>query len=219
MKTALYLGTDPTFFVASGAWEGHVIHYPIIKIVPRSAEDPQIKQAYDSLSSYTHLLFTSKNGVRLFFDHLTVLHKTREEIRAHKVIAVGRVTARSLQAQLSHKVIEVAEQEQQEGIIALLEAEDLSQAHLLLPGSSLARPLLSNYLEKRGARTTVCALYDTVSERPEQAFDFASVDALIFTSPSTVQAFGELFGALPAGKELLAVGPITEEALKCCARK
>jgi uroporphyrinogen-III synthase len=38
-------------------------------------------------------------------------------------------------------------------------------------------------------------------------------DEIVFTSPSTVAAFKEIFGALPRGKKLVAIGPITEEAL------
>lgn len=62
MKKALYLGTDPSYYKAKGV---QIIHYPVIQIVPRI--DSCVKAAYSKLSSYTHLLFTSKNTVQVFF--------------------------------------------------------------------------------------------------------------------------------------------------------
>src|ERR1700733_11579311 len=90
MKTTLYLGTDPTEFESQGRAQGHLIHYPVIKIVPRSFDEPELKRAFDDIDAYTHLIFTSKNAVKIFFSHLAVLKKS---VRPKRVIAIGAVTA------------------------------------------------------------------------------------------------------------------------------
>src|ERR1700733_16043848 len=94
MKTTLYLGTNPAHFPC----EGHLIHYPVIKIVPRALID--VQEAYESLNIYTHLIFTSKNTVQVFFAHLKALGLVFPSDK--QVIAIGDVTAFHLQQQGVH---------------------------------------------------------------------------------------------------------------------
>src|SRR5271167_1269331 len=109
MKTILYLGTDPTQFEARGKAAGHLIHYPVIKIVPRPVDHPEIRQAFDDVDEYTHLIFTSKNAVKIFFDDLAFLKIypsylksclgiSVENLKKKTVIAIGHVTAGCLSA-------------------------------------------------------------------------------------------------------------------------
>ena len=189
-KRILYLGTDPSRF----SWAGTIVHYPVIKIIPRKAPLPD-------LTPFTHLIFTSKNAVQCFFD----LGGTTE---GKHVIAVGSVTACHLPGAL------VAKEETQEGIIALLEKLDLSGAHLLLPRSSQSRPALENYLVKRQISHCLLDLYDPVPHRPGESPSLEEVDAIVFTSPSTIKGFLEIFGAIPAGKEIVTQGAISDQFLK-----
>jgi uroporphyrinogen-III synthase len=96
MKTTLYLGTDPTEFEGRGCATGHLIHYPVIKIVPRPLNHPEIRQAFDDIDEYTHLIFTSKNAVKVFFLYLPFLKKSAEDLKEKTVIAIGEVTASHL---------------------------------------------------------------------------------------------------------------------------
>jgi uroporphyrinogen-III synthase len=57
-------------------------------------------------------------------------------------------------------------------------------------------------------------LYDTVTQKLEPKPDLNHVQEIVFTSPSTVLAFLEIFGALPKGKKLIAIGPITQQQLE-----
>lgn len=209
MKTTLYLGTDPTEFEGQGRAQGHLIHYPVIKIVPRSFDEPELKRAFDDINAYTHLIFTSKNTVKIFFSHLTVLKKT---ISPKRVIAIGAVTAAYLSA-YGLPATDIAPEETQEGVVKLLSAMDLSDAYLFMPRSSLSRPILANFFNERELRYQACDLYDTVSQVIHPKPDLSEVDEIIFTSPTTVKAFIEIFGSLPEGKKCLAIGPITEQAL------
>ncbi len=210
MKRTLYLGTDPTEFENRGGVLGHLIHYPVINIVPRSRQDPEIKRAFEEMDAYTHLIFTSKNAVNVFF---SLLDRSVETLKDKTVIAVGQVTAAHLcmQGLLPHFV---AAQETQEGIVDLLQEMDLKGAYFFLPRSSLSRPVLVHFFAERGIPFQACDLYDTVSQDLGPRPDLQEIDEIIFTSPSTVKGFMEIFGALPPGKKCLAIGPVTQKALQ-----
>ncbi len=197
MKT-LYLGTDPSHY----AGEGEVVHYPVIRIVPRSAEDPEVRDAFSA--PYTHLILTSKQAAKIYF--------ALEQHRPKVVFAIGAVTAATIQS-YGCKVDYIPEEATQEGLIALLERLDLQDPSFFLPRSSLARPLLTDYLLQRGWRTRILDLYETVPQKREPVPDLSHFQRIVFTSPSTVRAFIEIFGALPGDKELVSIGPITQNYL------
>ena len=205
MKTTLYLGTNPTHFPR----EGHLIHYPVIKIVPRALVD--LQDAYANLGTYTHLIFTSKNTVQVFFAHLKELGQPFP--REKQVIAIGDVTAFHLEQQ-GVRVHHVAQEETQEGLIAYLQEQDLEAAHLFLPRSSRARAVLTQFLQENKVRHTICDLYDTHAQRLDPVPDLSLVHEIVFTSPSTVEAFKAIYGRLPRDKKLIAIGPVTEKALR-----
>lgn len=212
MKTILYLGTDPTQFESQGRSSGHLIHYPVIKIVPRSLDHPELKQAFDDMDEYTHLIFTSKNAVTVFFSHLTFLKKSADALKNKKVIAIGTVTAAYLSAN-GLPATDISNEETQEGVVKLLSVMNLDGSYLFMPRSSLSRPVLSNFFNERQLRYQACDLYDTHSQIPHPRPDLNLIDEIVFTSPSTVKAFMEIFGKLPQGKKCLAIGPVTKQAL------
>jgi uroporphyrinogen-III synthase len=217
MKRILYLGTDPTQFESQGHCHGHLIHYPVIKILPRPLDDPEIRQAYDDLDEYTHLLFTSKNAVKIFCQHIEELQKPLNTFKTQTLIAIGEVTAAHLSSQgLAPQL--VSREETQEGVVKMLNRIDLQNAYVFMPRSTLSRPILSNYFQEQQIRYQACDLYDTVTQNLDPKPDLAEIDEIVFTSPSTVRAFLEIFGKLPLGKKFFAIGPITEESLRSCTK-
>ena len=189
-KTILYLGTDPAHFTRAGK----ILHYPVIKIVPRTEPLPD-------LTPFTHLIFASKNAVNCFF-------ALGGRTEGKQVIAVGAVTASYLSNAL------VAKDETQEGIIALLEVLDLEGAHIFLPRSSQSRPVLENYLVEKQISHCLFDLYDTVPHRPKDPLSLDEIDTVVFTSPSTVKGFLEIYGHIPERKEIVAQGPVTKQFLE-----
>ena len=179
--------------------------------MPLSLDDPEIQQAYNTLDQFTHFIFTSKNAVKVFCQHLAELNRS---LNIHqRVIAIGEVTA----AHLSKQGITphfISKEETQEGVVKMLGMLDLKGAYVFLPRSSLSRPVLLNFFKERGIRFLACDLYDTVTQCLSPKPDLDQINEIIFTSPSTVRAFLEIFGKLPSGKKLLAIGPITEETLR-----
>ncbi len=208
-KSILYLGLNPSHYQK----ERPMVHCPVIKIVPRSKECPEIREVFSKIEEYSHIVFTSKNGVRIFFDCLEAFGHDREKLKSAVVIAVGRITALCLEKEgLSANY--VAGNECQEGIIDILSEIDLEGANILLPRSSIARPLLSEYLEEHKIKHQICSLYDTITHRPDELPNLNDVGEIIFTSPSTVDAFFEIFDRVPEDIQLTALGPITRKALR-----
>jgi len=84
----------------------------------------------------------------------------------------------------------------------------------LLPRSAIARPLLSGYLLEHEIKHKICSLYDTITHRPNELPDLKDVGEIIFTSPSTVHAFFEIFSYVPENIQLTSLGPITRDVLR-----
>jgi len=196
----LYLGTDP-----ENCDLKDLVHYPIIKTA--ALEIPF--HIWDDFTDYTHILITSKNAAAIFLSQL----KDKEALKGKKIIAIGKSTAAKL-SQEGFAPHLIAQEESQEGVIELLKTQDLHNAYIFYPRSSLARKKLESYMIARGIRHQICDLYETVFQKPEPAPDFATIDEIIFTSPSTVRGFIAAFGAIPSNKKLTCIGPITEQELQ-----
>lgn len=196
-RQSLYLGLDPG--------DEPCVHYPVIRIVPRPLDDPEIKQAFGDLSLYTHVIFTSKQTIEHFPFPWTLL---KEKI----LIAIGSETA----SKLKEKGLEciTSSDPTQEGLIALLQTLKIPEnAYFFYPRSALARPLLADFLRGNNWRMRLLDLYDTHYQKLEPVPDLAKFDRIIFTSPSTVRGFLRIYGQLPKDKELVAIGPVTEAEL------
>ncbi len=148
---------------------------------------------------FTHVIFTSQEAVR-YLD---------QPLHDKQVIAVGEATAKAVRSRGGEPL--VANPSTQEGVMALLQTLDLSNAFLFFPHSVKARGGLIQFL--RFYRHVCLPLYDTLFQKPEPVPDLDAIDEIVFTSPSTVEGFIRIFGALPRNKKLTAIGPITQQVV------
>lgn len=206
MQRILYLGLRaPT--------KAHLVHFPIIKTTPRSPHEPEIQRAFHRIREYTHLLFTSQTSVEIFFSFLPQFDINTKELKDKCWITVGKSTARLLR-QNGFEVNISPEIETAEGVVEELKKIPLKNAYLFWPRSALARPILNDFfnLERfnlHGIRFLDCIFYDTHTHQPGPLPDLNLFDEISFTSPSTVNAFFELFDEPPKHLKLTAIGPIT----------
>lgn len=210
----LYLGTNPDNYDG----DGEVVHLPMIEIAPRAFHSFSTKSAFADMHEYTHAIFTSKNSVPIVIRALTHFGLDVSAFANMKVIAVGKVTAKALEENGIKPDI-IAERESQEGIIHELALLDLENAYLFIPCSSKARPALSQYLQNRWIRHQMCHIYDTVAIPRQELPELKNFQKIVFTSPSTVDAFMEVFGAIPQNIEVESIGSVTLEALKSRSAK
>ncbi|MBN4066748.1 uroporphyrinogen-III synthase [Simkania negevensis] len=205
-KKILYLGLDPERF------EGEVTHYPVIKIKMRDPADGDIASAIADLPLYTHLIFTSRTAVTAFVDAIAFYHLAVDLLKGKQIIAIGSATAERLHG-YSVAVDAMPEVATQEGVVALLNEEPLERTYLFCPHSSLARKVLREYLERRGALHRFLHFYTTMPRLNEPPPDLAIYDEIVFTSPSTVDAFRSLFPNMPFQEKYRAIGTVTAKSL------
>lgn len=203
-KRILYLGLDPSHTETNGEF----VHLPIIQIVPRALTDAEVQHALQQFANYTHVIVTSKTTVSILNGYLPSANAWNEKI----ILAVGRVTAKHLEACGITPTI-IASEETAEGLIHEMEQLDLTKAYLFWPHSAKARPVIKDYLEANHIAHTSCILYEPKTQIPKELPELANFDEIIFTSPSTVDAFFEIFGYFPTHCALTPIGPITKHHL------
>lgn len=214
-KRILYLGLDPTHYPENGV----ITHWPIIKIVPRDICDPMIQKILCLFDHYTHVLITSKSTVEILSNYLLQLGISLNTWRKKITLAVGEVTADHLNA-IGITPAAIASEETAEGLIAGFKKMTMDDAgrflkgmHVFWPHSSQSRPILRVFLAENCIRHTTCDLYDPRINIPGNLPDLESFEEIVFTSPSTVDAFLEIFGAFPMHAKLIPIGPVTGDYL------
>lgn len=208
MGKALYLGLD------SSNWQGEheIKHVPIIETTPIAYDSKLILSMLQNLNEITHFIFTSKTTVRYFLETLDFHNLSSSIFKAKHVIAIGEATQGVLKEQgVDSSIPKVATQE---GIIAYLEALDLEKSYVCIPRSSLARGVLDTYLQKRQISFFAFSLYETRMRSIAENINLDNFDEIIFTSPSTVDAFFAQFKSISKKNSLRCIGPITKKHLE-----
>lgn len=201
---------------ALAALGAEVIAAPVIRIEPLPDLTP-LRAALSDLSHYSWIVFTSRNTVDVVCDRLAGWGVTTAALAARPVAAIGPATAAALTERGIPPAL-VPPQYVAESVVAALAARgDLRGARVLLPRAEQARDALPDGLRALGAVVDVVPVYRTVAERTDGA-DLAAqltagrVDAVTFTSSSTVQHFVELVGREAAIRSRYAaavIGPVT----------
>ncbi|MGB9641096.1 MAG: uroporphyrinogen-III synthase [Anaerolineales bacterium] len=196
--------------------------FPVIEI--QSEEDKSaLDKALNQLNQYDWVIFTSVNGVRLFFNRLLErkLSFPTKSSASLKVAAIGPKTASAL-LQRGVSVDWIPSEYVAEAILPGL--GDLNGKWVLLPRAKIARPALPEAIQKAGGIVHEIALYQTkvveVDQKSLAVFD-QDIDWITFTSPSTVNHFVEiLFNhqidplRLKGNPKIVCIGPITAQAAK-----
>jgi uroporphyrinogen-III synthase len=208
-KHILYLGLDPTHYQT----DGEIFHWPIIQIVPRPLQDSALQQSLSHFNTYSHILITSKSTVRILKDYLPRLNIPLSVWANKMTLAVGQVTAQHLyESGISPTLI--AQEETAEGLIEELKHLNLKQAHVFWPHSARARSVIPDFLRIHHIRHTTCVLYEPHSCAPDQLPVLEDFDEIVFTSPSTVEAFLNIFSKFPSHARLKTIGPVTARFLE-----
>jgi uroporphyrinogen-III synthase len=169
------------------------IHYPVIRT--EMCKNIQIPQHI--WPQVTHIIFTSQTAVHYWSGPWD-----------KKVIAIGPATAAAVQQK--GIVPLVAKEFTQEGVIAILKE---IKGFFFFPKSSRSRPALIEYFSLNKIPFFALDLYDTLLQKLEPVPSLDEIDEIIFSSPSTVQGFIQIYGQLPKDKKLTPIGPITAKEL------
>ncbi len=201
---------------------GEVVEFPTIEI--RAPESfAEFDAALENIASYDWLIFTSVNSVEPFLTRLKEKGKTAAALHRLKVGAIGPETAKRLE-NAGIRTALVPDRYQAEGILDAVSAEKMRGKRVLIPRAAEAREILPETLRQRGATVDVIIAYRTalpvVDVRPlAELLAGRRVDAVTFTSSSTVRNFVRLFGGkslaeIVNGSRIACIGPITAETVK-----
>ncbi|HEY3885461.1 MAG TPA: uroporphyrinogen-III synthase, partial [Vicinamibacterales bacterium] len=196
---------------------------PTIRIA--EPEDPAaLDRACQDASTYDWIVFTSANGVDAFMRRVLALGDIRD-LKGVRLCAIGPSTAERL-TRLGIRVDLVPDEYRAEAIAGALKAgEALAGKRFLLAHADIARELLGDELRAAGAEVTEVAAYRTLLAGGERDADHdvyrmlldRQIDAVTFTSASTVKNFARIFGEdqvadLLRTTVVASIGPVTAEA-------
>lgn len=190
---------------------------PLIR-VEAPADDAPLRAAIRDLASFDWVVFTSANGVERFWAALERESLDAKALGAARIACIGPGTAAAL-ARRGLRPDLVPDAYVAEALLEALEqAGELAGRRILLPRAA-GRPVLPDGLRDRGAEVVEVEAYRTVPETARAAelrswLAASAIDAVTFTSPSTVASFVDSVGA-ETGRALVAViGPVTAEAAR-----
>lgn len=203
-----------------------VIEFPAIRVVPPSDYGP-LDRAIERLADYQWIAFTSQNAVTALADRLEVRGRDTALLERLRIAAIGPATAHALCARGLRPRLAPARFVAEALVEAFAAAypQGLRGVRVLLPRALDARTVLPDGLRALGAVVDVVPVYRVEVEREQgpaawQRLLHEAVDAVTFTSPSTVRNLVELLGAESSrvlGPAIVAcIGPITAAAAREC---
>lgn len=188
------------------------IEFPVIRICPPESY-AQLDDALSRIQEYDWLLFTSANGVRAVINRLHDTERDVRWLRGPRIGAIGPATSAALEC-LGVRVDFVPSKFVAEAVVQEF-PEDPSGRRILILRAAEAREVIPEKLTQMGADVDVVPAYRTEIEEScaapvRRMLDAGEIDAVTFTSSSTVKNFVALIGtSLPEGVKVACIGPVT----------
>ncbi|MHC4686292.1 MAG: uroporphyrinogen-III C-methyltransferase [Planctomycetota bacterium] len=195
---------------------GNPIEFATIKIKPLTLTD-QFLRTLAKFAEYDWIIFTSGNGVTVFFEALQSLSKDARVFASAKIAAIGSETAAKLSQFGINADFVPSVFTGKELANELITYTNLNGRKVLLLRSQLASKELVELLTQAGAEVQDVAVYTAVEEQSDSApltekINNGRVDWLTFASPSSVRVFfeqipGEVVNS--SDVKVASIGPVT----------
>lgn len=169
-------------------------------------------EVHNKIAEYQYIVFTSVNGVKMFFNYLISREFDIRKIKA-SFAAIGEATAHEIK---KYGIIPeiIAETFVAEGLFDKMKDYVKAGDRILLPRSKSARPYLKDALLNEGCLVDEVFTYDIEEGRLPGSESFEDVDVVVFTSPSTVKNLISMVGVEKIReKKCISIGPITMKEL------
>jgi uroporphyrinogen III methyltransferase/synthase len=196
---------------------------PSICISP--AEDLSgLDRQLEHLDTFSWIVFTSVNGVEVFFSRIERAGQDARALSGVKVAVIGEQTADRLRKHGIRADL-VPERFTSEAVLARFTElkEDYRGERFLFPGSEISGELLPAGLEEMGAEVVRLPVYrnrvpDYSAEEVDEVFE-NNPDLVTFTSSSTVNHLAEILQSCGRANYLKAIrgaciGPVTAETAR-----
>ncbi|GAB4468357.1 MAG: uroporphyrinogen-III C-methyltransferase [Armatimonadaceae bacterium] len=192
------------------------VEFPTIRVAPPEDQFAALDEALSRLSGYDWVVFTSANGVRHTAARLKAMGRDARAFAGAKVAAIGAATAEALHT-IGIRPDFVPTEFVAEAVVAQF-PEPVAGKRILLARAAEGRDVLPEAWREKGAIVEDIAAYRTEpetegAEEIRQQLTDGKIDAITFTSSSTVKNFVAALGEtpLPAGTALVCIGPVTAE--------
>lgn len=213
-----------------------IIEFPTIEIIPPENYD-QLDNSIDRIETYDWLIFTSRNGVKYFFNRLFEKERDIRDLKGLKICAIGIKTAEEVN-KYGIRVDLIPEEFRAEGLIEAFikvsskqcavcgkEGSDfpLKDLRFLLPRAEKAREIFPEKIRELGGEIDVPVAYRTIKpesrgKRLRRFLKEGRISIATFTSAATFNNFREIMGAdaeeLLKGVAIAVIGPITAKAVE-----
>jgi hydroxymethylbilane synthase len=187
---------------------GEAVEFPTIAFAP--LEDfREMDRALARVHEFDWVVFTSANGVRAVNERARALGMDARAFAPTRIAAIGPATARALET-LGWHVDFVPTKFLGEQIALELPIERGQRALLLR--ADIASDVLARGLAARGAAVTNIDAYRTVMPQKRDV-DFGQIDAVTFTSSSTVKNFMALQNDI-GNAAVFCIGPVTADTAR-----
>jgi uroporphyrinogen III methyltransferase/synthase len=188
------------------------VHTPVIKI-EKIKDNTRLYASVKEINTFDWIIFTSRYGVRYFFE---ALHEMQLDIRVLaniQLASVGKTTTMELAKYHLYPDVE-SETESAEGLIDYFSGIPLTKKRILLPRSDKGLKQLSETLARMGNDIIDIPVYSNTLNEDAEKVDLSLFQKILFSSPSGVEAFTQLYGEIPTGIQLIAKGETTKQKLK-----
>jgi len=184
-----------------GELGAEVVEFPTIDILPLTDLTP-LDEAIRHIEEFSWIVFTSVNGVDIFFKCLFDLGYDSRALHKVKIAVIGKATGKQL-TEYGIKPDLIPEVFTSEGTVKAFRSisDNYTGKRILLPGSAISGDLLPEELTKMGAEVLRIPIYHNVipeysRERVASLLgvdsENGSPDLVTFTSSSTVRNFVEI---------------------------
>lgn len=191
---------------------GKIIHQPLIELTELE-DKSEIIAEINQINNYDWLVFTSRYAVKYFFEVFFGQGKDVRQLAGLRVASIGETTTKALKEWGILPDLQ-PEEDTSYGIIESFRQLPGKQGRILIPRSELALPIIPSGLTAMGWEVKSLIAYRNRMPENLKPMDLSIFAGIIFASPSCVDNFIKLYGALPEEKELIARGKVTEERLK-----
>jgi uroporphyrinogen III methyltransferase/synthase len=194
------------------------VELPAIDIQP-IVDTTELDQAISRLDRYNWIIFTSVNGVEVFFKRLYSLKQDARALHSLKIGVIGPATAESLEQKgiIPDYCPAVYTSE---GLVAGLWNWNISGEHFLLPRADIADKELTDGITRLGAEVHEIAAYKTMPvtgaiSEAKKLLASGGIDVITFTSSSTVSNLLSALGdeAIKNNVKIACIGPKTADTI------
>lgn len=162
------------------------------------------------MRGYTHVAFTSRTAVELFFRSLV---GDARALAGTTVCAVGDQTARALLDRGIRPDL-VAAEFTSRSLARELVRRGVKGAHVFHPGADKMNPDFEKMLRQSGARVTNRVLYRIDKAAPDNVDAVGDADWIMFASSQTVRNFMIAVNGRPVRARVACIGPITAKTAR-----